>query len=132
MIRHNRVTRYMYVGGGECPTYTNHIEYTLDAGGSLRSTVDAMYQYPDSRCPMHGIDCLGHVEYSEGALFMPSTMTPSSQDHDHVLTVAKRRCLKGTIDADKYKAEVVRHMRSKTGYIRQMNSMTIRLRSRGT
>jgi RNA polymerase Rpb1, domain 2 len=114
----------MYVGG-ECPTYTNHIEYTLDTGGSLRSTVDAMCQSLDSRCPMHGVDCLGHVEYNEGVLFMPSTMTASSQDRDHVLTIAKRRCLKGTIDADEYRAEVMRHMRSKTGYIRQMNSITI-------
>jgi hypothetical protein len=34
--------------------YANHIEYTLDTGGFPKSTIDAMYQSLDSRCPIHG------------------------------------------------------------------------------
>ena len=111
--------------GSEHDRYLGHRKYKLDRGSTVKYSVDPILQHTERSCKVHGSGCLGHIESNKGQIFMPSNMTPSSNDVEHPLMVAKSRTLTGRISYSEYQDQVVRYMRSKTGYIRSMNSIAV-------
>ena len=111
--------------GLEHERHLGNLLYALDTGLKVKHVISTIAEQTRSVCHIHGKGCLGHVEENGTEIFMPSTMTRSNPSNEHALMVAKSRRLQGKIGAEEYRSEVVKHMRSKTGYVRRMNSITV-------
>jgi hypothetical protein len=111
--------------GEEWNGYTNTIAYTLDIGNQSLSCIAPLIDDVGGNCPIHGHGCVGHVESNVICTFIPTNMTRSSADRQHPLMQLKQRCINGVVDPRDYRMEVVKHMRSKTGHIRSMNSIVV-------
>lgn len=105
----------------QCSSFT----YTLDKGLPLRHTIEPVLSETNRRCQIHGADCLGHIERVGANTFLPVFMTKSSDDRQHPLMRLKSMCLSNRCTIDDYRSEVVKYMRSKTGYLRNMNSIVV-------
>ncbi len=66
-----------------------------------------------------------YIESDGTHIFMPTTMTWSSANRVHPLMKLKQDCVDGLADIHSYRMEVVKQMRSKTGHVRAMNSITV-------
>lgn len=109
----------------EYERHLGSISYILDTGLNVKDTICAVLEQTKAVCHIHGKGCLGHIERSGNDIFMPSVMTRSSVKNEHALMVAKNKRLQDRINSKEYRNEVIKHMRSKTGYIRSMNSIAI-------
>ena len=108
--------------------YEKHLgtpSYTFDTGLKVRDTVAPIAEQTRKICNVHGKGCLGHIERNGDDIFMPSTITRSGIENEHALMTAKNKRLQNKTTQEEYKTEVVKHMRSKTGYDRSMNSVAV-------
>jgi hypothetical protein len=77
-------------------------------------------------CEYHDSTCMGHMESHGNNLYLPSWMTPSTDNNMHPLQSLKVQCKQGRCTYSKYKAAVLSHLRGKHGYVRSaMCRMTV-------
>ena len=124
MVDHNEFQRSL-VPHSEYEKHLGTPSYTFDTGLKVRNTIAPTVEQARKICDVHGKGCLGHIERSGDDIFMPCTMTQSGVENEHALMIAKNKRLQNEITQEEYKIEVVKHMRSKMGYIISMNSITV-------
>jgi hypothetical protein len=67
------------------------LEFAIKACNSTDKITDAL----DRFCPIHGSECIGHMERYKGMLFLPIWMTPSSKTEENALVALKHQCIHG-------------------------------------
>jgi len=68
---------------------------------------------------------LGCIEECDGLLFLPTFMTPGTNENPHQLIRAKRACVERSITHDQYIDQVTGFMRGKKGAVRSINNITV-------
>jgi hypothetical protein len=123
-MTHFQLQRYCYSGayiGDVCKPVAYSLELTTDYPYSI----DAVRDYKEGLCHVHGSSCIGHMEHYGSMLFLPSWMTPPSKDIDSALFVLKNKCINGRISYDVYVKAVLSMLRGKSGYVRSVSKMSV-------
>lgn len=123
MIRHQVNQRYAF-DGSSVDDAVAVTSYSLVGLGAGEVRTHPIMKYGDV-CVFHGSSCIGHIESHNGMHFLPTFLTPGTEEQPHDLMTAKMACVKGSLDYDEYKNRVVSHMRGKRGSVRSINSLTV-------
>jgi len=61
--------------GEECVQYSNTIAYTCDIGKDIHACIGPVVDGVSGKFPIHGHNCVGHVESDGMCTFMHTSMT---------------------------------------------------------
>jgi hypothetical protein len=100
-------------------------KYSLEFAIKACNSTDKITDASDRFCPIHGNECIGHMERYKDMLFLPIWMTPSSRTEENALVTLKHQCIHGLVSYDKYVREVLALLHGKTGYVRSVSRMTV-------
>ena len=109
---------------GKAEDYLFMSKYALASSVSCKNSKSCITDYK-AYSNLHDRSHTVLMELSGNNFFLPTWMTPGTNENPHPIMRAKKLCIEQCITYSQYKEEVVLHMRGKKGLARSMNTMTV-------